>query len=179
MSAARDKMVTALNDWMVPHLMEKGFKGTFPTFRRFSPDCVHLITFQFTAFDSAFCVNIAKCCPEGITFKLGEYIPSNCASAHHCPEKLRLGVTAKQSSHWFKYNPTQHEIKMKDKFPFMTMYPESMFKYKHVVDDIIYLLDSQGESWWMESDDWWLHRTPEYNRLLFSIQNCVDAVVLN
>lgn len=155
----------------------KGFKGFFPTFRRFNSDCIHIITFQFTAFDRAFCVNIAKSPAGGIIFKSGEYISAQSITTYHCPKTLSLGVTGKHISHWFKYNPTPHEIKMKDSFPFLTMYTNSLLKYKNIADDIIALLDSQGEHWWATSEEWWLSQTPNYNGLFLAIHNSIDAIL--
>lgn len=42
-----DSMIAALKAVFVPVLRERGFKGSFPHFRRIRPDRIDLLTVQF------------------------------------------------------------------------------------------------------------------------------------
>lgn len=61
MSEARKKMNEALKEIVVPILREKGFKGSFPHFRRVSGKYLDLLTFQFSQWGGQFVVEIGKC----------------------------------------------------------------------------------------------------------------------
>jgi len=47
MSDERDRMIETLKEYVVPVLRERGFKGSFPHFRRPTATAIHLLTFQF------------------------------------------------------------------------------------------------------------------------------------
>jgi len=70
-------MIAALKAEFVPALKERGFKGSFPHFRRIKPDKIDLLTVQFDKWGGGFVIEIAKCGPEGITTSWGLHIPPN------------------------------------------------------------------------------------------------------
>lgn len=72
------KMRAALKDIVVPHLKQRGFKGTFPHFRRSSPDKVDLLSFQFSIQSTGgFYICIASCSPDGIVDGSGTRVPTS------------------------------------------------------------------------------------------------------
>jgi hypothetical protein len=103
MSSERDNMIIDLKAIVVPKLREKGFKGSFPHFRRISEEKIDLITFQFDRYGGGFLIEVAVCSPEGFTHSWGEKVPANKVTAHdlHPDDRLRLNDKGGQ---WFRYN---------------------------------------------------------------------------
>jgi uncharacterized protein DUF4304 len=60
-----DSMIAALKAEFVPALKARGFKDSFPHFRRIEPDKIDLHTVQFDKWGGGFVIEIAKCGPEG------------------------------------------------------------------------------------------------------------------
>jgi hypothetical protein len=99
-------MIVALKAVFVPVLRERGFKGSFPHFRRIKPHQIDLLTVQFDKWGGGFVIEIAKCGPEGITMPWGLQIPPNKVSAWdlYPPNRFRLGApSAGQDGVWFRY----------------------------------------------------------------------------
>ena len=71
----RKKMVAALKSAVVPILRSRGFKGTFPHFRRFKENGVDLFTFQFDRNGGGFIIEIARGPAGGFTTSWGKFIP--------------------------------------------------------------------------------------------------------
>ncbi|AGL03160.1 DUF4304 domain-containing protein [Desulfoscipio gibsoniae] len=183
MSNAKRKTTEAMVDWVVPYLMNNGFKGSYPNYRRIRPGQIDLVTFQFSCCDQAFCINIAKCPPEGVRYKTGEFVKPSEVIALHCPQRLYLGVQEGHSYHWFKCNPRRQEIIQKEKYPFVTVYKDTPLKYKYMADDIINLFKKQAEPWWENSEAWWEKGLPTYNKLFmdffYSFQQSSNMVYRN
>ena len=91
MSAEREKMIATLKEHLLPVLKDRGFKGSFPHFRRPTDTAIHLLTFQFDKWGGGFAVEIASCPVEGVTMHWGEHIPPAKVSAHDVTHRLRLG----------------------------------------------------------------------------------------
>ncbi|MBT2641594.1 DUF4304 domain-containing protein [Bacillus sp. ISL-41] len=130
MSSGRDKMITALKGIVVPKLREKGFKGSFPHFRRISDEKIDLITFQFDRYGGGFFIEVAACSPEGFTHSWGEKVPPNKVTAHdlHPDDRLRLNDKGGQ---WFRYdieNATENI-------------------YENVANEVLYHLYEAEEHW--------------------------------
>jgi Domain of unknown function (DUF4304) len=107
MSQEHDKMVRALKEIVVTKLREKGFKGSFPHFRRLRDEKIDLLTFQFDKWGGGFVIEISKCSPTGITTHWGAYIPPNKVRAWdlHPNKRLRLQPRSGSStSEWFRYD---------------------------------------------------------------------------
>ena len=58
-------MISKLKKIVVPGLRERGFKGSFPHFRRISEKKIDLITFQFHRYGGGFVIEVEVCSPEG------------------------------------------------------------------------------------------------------------------
>jgi hypothetical protein len=103
MASERDNMITALKGIVIPKLREKGFKGSFPHFRRISEEKIDLITFQFDRYGGGFLIEVVVCSPEGFTHSWGEKVPSNKVTAQdlHPDDRLRLSDEGVQ---WFRYD---------------------------------------------------------------------------
>lgn len=97
-------MIAALKEHVVPVLRTKGFKGSFPHFRRDTETDIHLLSFQFHKYGGSFIVEVASCGIESITTASEEKMPSKTVKAHDVQPslRLRLGSTAKKPDHWFR-----------------------------------------------------------------------------
>lgn len=100
----RDEMIISLKKNVVPLLRQKGFKGSFPHFRRASGGYIDLLTFQFDRWGGGFVVEIAVCYEDGVTMHWGEKIPPNKVTAHHINKRYRLGAKDTNSDYWFRYD---------------------------------------------------------------------------
>jgi hypothetical protein len=67
MSSGRDEMIKALKSILVPLLREKGFKGSFPHFRRLLETRIDLISFFFDKYGGGFIVEIGASPVNGFT----------------------------------------------------------------------------------------------------------------
>ena len=98
-------MIAALKENFVPTLRERGFKGSFPHFRRIGPNGIHLLTVQFDKWGGGFVIEIATCGPEGLTTSWGEHIPPNKVRAWDTNPRHRLGAPSPgQDGVWFRYD---------------------------------------------------------------------------
>ena len=104
MSAERERMIETLKEYVIPVLRDKGFKGSFPHFRRLTQTVIHLLTFQFDKWGGSFVIEIAVCSPKGCTTHWGKFIPPTEIRAWDINQRLRLGATDGNSDgRWFKY----------------------------------------------------------------------------
>lgn len=174
MSISHKKIKNAFIDWVVPLLLDRGFRGVFPNYRRYGEGQIDIISLQFSIFDKAFCIGIAKCPVDGITYSNGEILPGDLVTANHCPRRFMLGTKDGDVSHWFKFEPTRHELRDKHKFPALSMYGDSLLKYKKIVDDVMELIELEAEQWWQNSEEWWHKEAPVYNKLFFDFQKLVS-----
>lgn len=175
MTAAHKRIKNAFIDWVVPVLQARNFRGVFPDYRRQKNRQIDIISLQFSMFDQAFCIGIAKCPTDGITYSNGERLPGDLVTANHCSGRFMLGTKDGDAVHWFKFNPGSQEQGGKHKFPSLTTYEDSPMKYKNIADDIVNLIQLQAEPWWQNSEEWWHHELPVYNKLFFDIQKVVFA----
>jgi hypothetical protein len=102
MSSARDNMISELKKIVVPEIRKRGFKGSFPHFRRISEDKIDLMTFQFDRYGGGFVIEVGVCSPEGFTHSWGE-IPPNKVTAHDLNPNNRLRLKEKDGQ-WFRYD---------------------------------------------------------------------------
>lgn len=102
MSVERDNMVSTLKKIVVPILRAKGFKGSFPNFRRITDNKIDLLTFQFDRYGGGFVIEVAVCHPEGVTHYWGEKVPPNKVSAHDLHPDSRLRLKGNEGD-WFRY----------------------------------------------------------------------------
>ena len=74
MSSLRDSIKAVLKSAVVPTLRSRGFKGSYPHFRRFVENGIDLLTFQHDKWGGGFVIEIA-CAPiEGVTTHWGKVI---------------------------------------------------------------------------------------------------------
>lgn len=133
MPSGRLKMISALRNNVVTTLREKGFKGSFPHFRRITDKKIDLLTFQFDKYGGGFVVEVAKCSPKGLTHHWGEKVPPNKVTAHdvHPDDRLRLNDGPDD---WFRYD--------------LANAPESI--YEKVAIEVLNHLD-EAEAYWDNS----------------------------
>ena len=104
----REMMNQALKKVMIPYLRQKGFKGSFPHFRRMTEINIELITFQFNKWGGSFVVELAASPIQGVTMTWGEQIPPNKVTAHDINERYRLGAKSGDGI-WFDFENAENE----------------------------------------------------------------------
>lgn len=127
-------MVKALKEIVVTRLREKGFKGSFPHFRRRGKEQIDLVTFQFDRWGGGFVIEISKCPPNGITTHWGEYISPTKVTAWHMDPDQRYRLhpgKGGSTSDWFRYDET---------IPFGDV-------YERTAKEVLPFLE-QAEEWW-------------------------------
>ncbi|MBA2936891.1 DUF4304 domain-containing protein [Paenibacillus sp. CGMCC 1.16610] len=102
MSVERDIMIDALKTIVIPELREKGFKGSFPHFRRITDKKIDILTFQFDKYGGGFRLEIAVCSPEGLTHDWGEKVTPNKVTAYHL--NIQNRKTILDNGNWFRYD---------------------------------------------------------------------------
>jgi len=138
MSAEREKMIETLKEHVVPVLKARGFKGSFPHFRRITDTGIHLLTFQFDKWGGGFTFEIASCPPDGVTMHWGEHVPPTKVRAWdvHPDRRPRLGP--QKSDKWFRFDK---------RGLFSTADP-----YERAAVEALPYLD-QAEDWWRGHTD--------------------------
>ena len=110
MSYSKADMEQEFKASIIPWLRTKGFKGSFPHFRRPGPSTIDLLTFQFDRHGGGYVVEIAQCPSEGIITHWGKVIPARDAQAWDvhpsrrkriCADSSRLGTGG-----WFRFDQT-------------------------------------------------------------------------
>lgn len=101
-------MTKYLSENVIPELRQKGFKGSFPHFRRLKYDRINLLTFQFDRYGGGFVIEIANCQLTGFTTSWGENISPNKLTAHDLVNRKRIqsNMDTPNSSRddWFRYD---------------------------------------------------------------------------
>lgn len=126
---SREAVIEFLKQQIIPDLRQRGFKGSFPHYRRPSQDRIDLLTFQFDKWGGGFVVELAVCPPEGATTSWGKFIPPSKVTAYDVNIRLRLGAESEQSDSWFRYDEPQSSL-------------------EQIAQRILTLLDTQAEEWW-------------------------------
>ncbi len=99
-------MIAALKEIVIPLLREKGFKGSYPHFRRIKEKQIDLLTFQFNKHGGEFVVEVSNCPAEGFTTYWGEHIePKKMKTNYTNPnDRIRLGPKKLWiRDYWFKF----------------------------------------------------------------------------
>ena len=139
MSDERDRMIKTLKEHIVPVLRERGFKGSFPHFRRTTERAIHLVTFQFDKWGGGFAVEIAACPPGGVLMPSGEQIPPTKVRAWDVARRLRLGALDEKSDHWFRYDKRGWSL--------------SSDRFEHAALRVLPYVKGQAEDWWERESD--------------------------
>jgi hypothetical protein len=95
-------MISSLKTIVISSLRERGFKGTFPHFRRLTDKKIDILTFQFDKYGGGFIIEVAVCSPEGHTHHWGEKVPPNKVTAYDLPLNNRRRIGDKDD--WFRYD---------------------------------------------------------------------------
>ncbi len=133
MSEEHERMVKALKEIVVIKLRERGFRGSFPHFRRPGKEKIDLLTFQFDKWGGGFVIEISQCPPDGIKTYFGKALPPDkqippgkvTAWHMHPAERFRLQPGQGSSpADWFRYdNPLRFgdvfEKTAKEVLPFL------------------------------------------------------------
>lgn len=134
---ARKEMVKNLSDIVIPVLRQKGFKGSFPHFRRLTTDRINLLTFQFDRQGGGFVIEITNCQPNGFTTSWGTKIEPNKLTAHDLFNRKRIqsnmDTPNSSTDDWFRYD-------RKYLFGFGDI-------YKKVCKDVLSKLDIAEDYW--------------------------------
>jgi hypothetical protein len=138
MSEARDKMIAALKEIVVPTLRDMGFRGSFPHFRRQRDEQLDLLTFQFSQWGGRFAVEISSCPATGYALHTGESVSAERAHVHHQQprSRLRLGVRPPPNNcdHWFQFEPDSPAV------------------YTDTALEVLPLLRGQAEDYWQRHE---------------------------
>lgn len=99
---SRGEMDEALKRLVVPELRAEGYKGSMPHLRRRQGETWDLLSFQYSKWGGAFCVEAARCRADGVDAPRG-HVPAAKAKAHDLPRRYRVGPERVQSDHWYKF----------------------------------------------------------------------------
>lgn len=107
-NSSRKEMIEKILEMVVPVLRQKGFKGSFPHFRRLAADRINLLTFQFDRSGGGFVIEIANCQPDGFTTSWGKRIEPNKLTAHDLFKRKRIqsnmDTDSSLTEDWFRYD---------------------------------------------------------------------------
>ncbi|MDK9559764.1 DUF4304 domain-containing protein [Marinobacter sp. M216] len=132
---ARSAMEASLRTIVVPELRSRGFKGSYPHFRRILENRIDLLTFQFYSSGGSFVVEIGTCGPEGTRFSGPDK-----AKVSEVPKRLRLGAEIPGSDHWFKFGLPNYEPGNE--------VVHSKSHYDTISTEVANLIEVQGEAFW-------------------------------
>lgn len=125
-STERDEMIKELKKVVVPLLREKGFKGSFPHFRRRLENRIDLISFFFDKYGGGFYIEIGASPSNGFTIKGYAHIPPNKVNTtHHVPYE-RLQPT-EEHDYSFRYDeePIPPDIYEKLAYQVVSLIPKA------------------------------------------------------
>src|SRR5262245_57766268 len=125
-------MIQALQAVVVPELRARGFRGSFPHFRRLCANAVHLLSFQFHKQGGSFVVEVGRCPTQGLDWS-GRQIPADEVTIFnlHWTERIRLGTKPSESDHWFHFDRG---------LPWG--------RHDRAAKAVIHYLHTQAENWW-------------------------------
>ncbi|TGN39540.1 DUF4304 domain-containing protein [Marinobacter confluentis] len=132
---ARSAMEASLKAIVVPELRSRGFKGSYPHFRRIMENRIDLLTFQFYSAGGSFVVEIGNCGPEGTRFS-----GPNKAKVSEIGNRLRLGAERPGRDHWFEFGLPNYQPGNE------VVHPKS--HYDTISAEVANLIETQGEAFW-------------------------------
>ena len=104
----RKKMELYLANIVIPVIRNKGFKGSFPHFRRLKSDRINLITFQFAQSGGSFVIELVNCPPTEFETSWGKKIPPNKLTPAYFLNRKRIKSNTEPNSNlsndWFRYD---------------------------------------------------------------------------
>ena len=138
MASERDVMLAALQAVLVPVLRTRAFRGRLPHFRRAAAERADLLTIQFDEHGGGFAAEIAKCPPAGVRHSDGSLIAPERVTAHDIARRRRLGATAEDGDHWFRYDGLLNRLRGAQRFT-------------RCAQAVVAMLDQQAEPWWCDA----------------------------
>jgi len=136
----KDKMISVLNEVVVPVLRSKGFSGSFPHFRRILNDRVDLLMFQFNRYGGSFVVEVARAPVKGLIVN-GKRIPPEKLNLYHTLSLNSYRLGSKHEDHWFRYGWPQLKINESLKKIFVDI-------YKKLANEVVELIETEAEEFW-------------------------------
>ena len=136
----RKLMERALRESVVIQLRKRGFKGSFPHFRRPSNHRVDYLSVQFNSAGGSFVIELAAAGPDGKPNGYGRYLSIQKLNVTYFANRLRLGSNPSNGvvDHWFEFGPKSYELSA------------SVPEYAHFVGiaaSAVAHLDVQMEAW--------------------------------
>jgi len=108
MSKDRELMNAAIQKYITPELRARGFQGSFPHFRRFVKNEIHLLTFQFDKNGGGFVIEIAKADNKPFKTSSDKIIEPKKLTTHDLDERVRIhpdGLRENSTTDdWFRYD---------------------------------------------------------------------------
>jgi hypothetical protein len=98
----RTEMIRVLQKLVVPLLRERGFKGSFPHFRRAQQKRLDLVSFQFHRFGREFVIEIAQCNLADKFWNKNEPLQKLRCWDLHPRQRVRIHPT--EGPDWFRYD---------------------------------------------------------------------------
>lgn len=124
-------MIKALKEYVVKHLRDNNFKGSFPHFRRINSNHIDLVTFQFNRYGGSFVIELANCPKDSIIDVLGNEISPNKVTAYDLSDRVRLNQDSSDNdTSWFDY----------ENF-------EEFEQYEELAKEILALLHVEDREW--------------------------------
>ncbi len=141
---ARAALESALRESVIPDLRERGFRGSFPHFRRLLPTRIDLLTFQFYSSGGSFVVEIAQCGADGAKLSWKTVAPEKSTAIDVLP-RLRLGSDPanRRHDHWFVFGKRNYEAGHE--------HVEPPAHYQQIASRVKELVGTQGETYWQRN----------------------------
>jgi hypothetical protein len=95
----RELIDKELKTKFVPELRAKGFKGSYPHFRRLRDKLIDILGIQFSQWSPLFYIEIAISPEEGITLLDGQHFPPKTVKHYHTGKRMRIGKGAFDFEH--------------------------------------------------------------------------------
>jgi hypothetical protein len=127
----------ALKSIVVPDLRDRGFKGSYPHFFRIRGSHIDLLTFQFRSSGGSFVCEISFADQDRSNVAIYKDTEPKNLRTNQTRTRLRLGSSPDRgvNDHWFCVESPEASS------------PNSPMRVAH---EVLALIESQGESWWLE-----------------------------
>jgi hypothetical protein len=132
MAADRQRMTEVLKARIVPWLRQRGFKGSFPHFRRLGASKTDLLSFQFDKWGGGIINEIVECPPGEFVQPWGERVPADKLTSVLLPGSYRARLAtevAADEEKWFRYDAN------------------SPAAFEAAADEVLKVLP-QADKWW-------------------------------
>jgi hypothetical protein len=141
-TAHRDAIVRALKQVFVADIRAKGFKGSFPHFRRVGTNRVDYLTVQFSKYGGSFVVEIATADGDGKPQGYGQHLAVEKLNVYYFGNRLRLGSNPEAgiADHWYAFGPANYDV------------PEPFRSFEYYLDiarQVTADFERQAEPWFM------------------------------